>query len=285
MISKPLRCGLLITFSLLFSSTVNATNGYFGHGYGTKNKGLSGGGVALPQDAMITATNPAGLTFVDERIELGIDFFSPVRSYSNTPGTTLADGTFCGAACPFTLGGVSTAQNIDSENELFLIPHFAMNWILNPQASVGLSLYGNGGMNTEYFGGQAQHNDGAGNLITNPGTFGAGTTGVNLEQLFVNATYARKMTAKSSWGISGIVAYQRFEATGLSNFGGFSTNPTNLTNTGTDDSYGFGLKLGIQGEVMTGLTLAASYQSKIEKGEIDKKSAQYLSKSKISILD
>ncbi|MGD8783149.1 MAG: outer membrane protein transport protein [Thioalkalispiraceae bacterium] len=271
MIEKPLRYGLLITLGLFISASVSATNGYFGHGYGTKNKGLVGGGVALPQDVMITATNPAGLAFVDERVELGIALFSPVRNYAATAdGAGVSDGDVCGAGCPFTIGGEATAQSIESENELFLIPHFAMNWILNPQSSFGLSLYGNGGMNTEYEGGQAQHNDGLGTAVTTPGTFGAGTAGVNLEQLFLNATYSRKLSATSSWGISAIAAYQRFEAKGLATFGGFSTNAAALSNNGTDDAYGFGFKLGIQSELLKGLTLAASYQSRFDMTEFDK---------------
>ncbi len=286
MIGKPFRYGLLITLGLIVNSSVNATNGYFGHGYGTKNKGLAGGGVALPQDAMISATNPAGLVFVDERIELGIAAFSPVRDYSATAAPSGTDGTACWnglgtpTPCPFTIGGNNTAQSIDSDNELFWIPHFAMNWGLGSQAGIGLSLYGNGGMNTEYVGGQAQHDDGSnfplpGDLQTTPGTFGAGTAGVNLEQLFLNATYSRKMGAKSSWGVSAIAAYQRFEAKGLATFGGFSTNAANLSNNGVDDSFGLGFKLGIQGEIIKGLTLAASYQSKFDMDEFDKYSGLF----------
>lgn len=276
MIGKPFRYGLLISLGLFISSSVNATNGYFGHGYGTKNKGLVGSGVALPQDAMISATNPAGVVFVGERADLGIAFFSPVRNYSASADTAgIADNTVCGANCPFTIGGNATAQSIDSDNELFLIPHFAMNWGIGTQAMFGLALYGNGGMNTEYQGGQAQHNNGVGTAVTTPGTFGAGTAGVNLEQLFLNASYARKISASSSWGVSLIGAYQRFEATGLASFAGYSTNATALSNNGVDSSYGFGYKLGIQSELFSGLTLAASYQSKIDMDEFDKYSGLY----------
>ena len=241
-----------------------ATNGYFADGYGTKNKGLVGGGVAAPQDAMIAATNPAGMVFVGERMDLGLAVFSPSpRSYSATADAAgVTDGTVCGANCPFTLGGNATAQSIESENDYFLIPHFAYNWMLNTDSSVGVTVYGNGGMNTEYQGGQAQHNNGAGVAVTTPGTFGAGTAGVNLEQLFINASYA--------WGVSAIVAYQRFEAKGLGAFAGFSTDANNLTDNGTDTSYGFGVKLGIQSEVAPGFKLAASYQSKMDMTEFDK---------------
>jgi len=248
-----------------------ATNGYFADGYGTKNKGLVGGGIAAPQDAMIAATNPAGMVFVGERMDLGLAIFSPSpRSYSATADAAgVTDGTVCGAGCPFTLGGNATAQSIESDNDYFLIPHFAYNWMLNSDSSVGITVYGNGGMNTEYQGGQAQHNDGLGTAVTTPGTFGAGTAGVNLEQLFINASYARKFGSASSWGVSAIVAYQRFEAKGLDTFAGFSVDASNLSNNGTDTSTGFGWKLGIQSEVTSGLKLAASYQSKINMGEFE----------------
>ncbi len=271
--------GSVITIALFVPMAAFATNGYFSHGYGIKNKGLAGGGVALPQDAMIAATNPAGMVMVGARMDLGMAVFSPMRSYSATAGTAAPDGTNCnvipGNGCPFTIGGNGIAQSIDSDNELFLIPHFAYNWMMSPDTSFGITVYGNGGMNTEYAGGQAQHDDGSafpleGSLVTTPGTFGAGTAGINLEQLFINASFASKITAMSSWGASAIFAYQRFKAEGLGTFQGFSTSPSNLTDKGTDTSSGLGFKVGIQGDIVTGTTLAASYQSKIRMSAFDK---------------
>lgn len=247
-----------------------ATNGYFADGYGTKNKGLVGGGIAAPQDAMIAATNPAGMVFVGERMDLGAAIFSPSpRSYSaSADAAGFTDGDAC--PCPFTIGGSGTAQSIESDNDYFLIPHFAYNWMLNTDSSVGVTVYGNGGMNTEYKGGVAQHQSPTTGLAdTTAGTFGAGDTGVDLAQLFVNGSYARKFNATSSWGVSAIFAYQRFEAKGLSNFGGYSLDPSKLSDNGHDTSTGFGFKLGLQSEVMSGLRLAASYQSKINMSEFD----------------
>ena len=260
-----------VTAALTVPMTAMATNGYFGHGYGTKNKGLAGGGVALSQDAMAGATNPAGMVTVGDRMDLGVAIFSPSpRSYSATAGTTFPDGFGCGAACPFTLGGVSNAQSIESDNDIFLIPHFARNWMLDADSSIGVSVYGNGGMNTEYQGGVAQHADAVGDLVTTSGTFGAGTAGVNLEQLFINTTYSRKIDATSSWGASLIAVYQTFEAEGLGVFAGFSADGANITNNGKDTSTGFGVKLGWQSEVSKGLTLAASYQTKMDMSKFDK---------------
>lgn len=260
--------------AFVIPTTSFATNGYFADGYGTKNKGMVGAGVALPQDAMIAATNPAGMVFVGERMDVGAALFSPSpRSYSAT-GT--ASGCSAPGQCAFTIGTSTTSggtgQTIQSDNDYFLIPHFAYNWMLNPASSVGLTVYGNGGMNTEYSGGTASYSTNGTNAgyTTTAGTFGAGTAGVNLEQLFFEGTYAAKINPTASWGVSLIGAVQRFEAKGLRNFSAYSVDPSHLTNNGTDTSTGFGGKIGFQTDVGGGVTLAASYQTKISMSKFDK---------------
>jgi long-chain fatty acid transport protein len=154
----------------------------------------------------------------------------------------------------------------DSDNELFVIPQFGYNWALNEKSTIGISIYGNGGMNTEYPSSLFQKPGPPG---CSPGTFSCGTTGVNFEQLFISTTYSRKFSDSASWGISGIVAYQQFAATGLTNFGTSSTDDTKLTDNGTDTAVGFGIRLGVQAEVTKGLTLGAAYQPKIDMSEFD----------------
>jgi len=238
-----------------------ATNGYFAHGYSAKSKALAGGGSALPQDAMIAADNPAGMVKVGERMDLGLSLFSPsARGYTVT-------GNPSGAAPPAAIG--LEPGTFESDNDFFLVPHFAYNWMLNADSSVGLTIYGNGGMNTEYPGSMYTYPS---PLPQGSGTYYAGTAGVNLEQLFTNVSYSRKINDKHSWGVSAILAYQRFEAKGLAAFGafGFSSDPANLSDNGTDTSTGYGAKIGWLGEVSPGLTLAASYQTKMSMSEFDK---------------
>ena len=67
---------VVIIAALCFVTTASATNGYFSHGYSTKNKALAGAGTALPLDSLAAATNPAGMVFMDNRIDLGISFFN-----------------------------------------------------------------------------------------------------------------------------------------------------------------------------------------------------------------
>jgi long-chain fatty acid transport protein len=214
---------------MAFSASAFATNGYFAHGYGTKNKGLGGAGVALPQDSMAAATNPAGMVFVGDRLDIGLAIFNPNREYSST-----------------NAGAVVTSAQ-ESDAEYFYIPHIGYNKMLSANQSVGVSIYGNGGMNTDY---------------SRPVFTTAGASGVNLEQLFVNVSYAHKITSNASVGAGAIVAYQRFKAYGLQNFG--------LQNQGNDESFGYGLRIGGQVDVGGGVTLGAAYQTKMEMDELSK---------------
>jgi len=258
---KLLTCALV---ALTFPATSWATNGYFGHGTSVAEKGLAGAGVAFSQDTLAAANNPAGMVWQGARYDIGAAAFSPMRNYKATGGPSNA----CSAqGCTFSIGDGD--QKKDSKNELFLIPQFGYNWVINDESTIGVSVFGNGGMNTEYKGGTASVPDGMGGFNQLSGTFGDGTAGVDLAQLFTSVTYARKITETASVGISGILAYQRFEAKGLGNFAGFSSDPGNLTNNSHDDSTGLGVRLGIQAEITPGVRIGAAYQPKIDMDEFD----------------
>jgi len=252
--------------SALIAPSAFATNGYFAHGYSTAEKGMAGAGVAHSQDAMAVANNPAGIAGMGSRMDVGAAIFSPKRSYTVSGGGTATDGCLAPGQCNFRIG----PDSVDSNLDVFLIPHFAYNWKLDKDSSTAVALYGNGGMNTNYKGGSATFSPtGDGNFVTAPGTFGNGTTGVDLKQLFVNWAFATKLNQNHSFGASLIFAYQTFESKGLATFGGFSQDGSKLTGNGPDSSTGFGAKLGWQGKVTSSLTIGASYQSKIAMSEFD----------------
>ena len=221
-----------------------ATNGYFAHGYGMKAKGMGGVGIALPQDAMAAATNPAGMVMVGDRLDAGVDLFVPKRS-SEIVGN---------------MGGLSGSYDGNGDKS-FLVPEFGYNKMLGWNMAVGVSVYGNGGMNSRYnsspfaagglgfFGGQ------------NPG-------GVNLEQLFIAPTFSMKLNKDHALGASLVLAHQRFGATGLQAFSGFSMYPGDVTNRGNDTTTGWGVRLGWTGQVSDNVTLGATYASKV-KGKFD----------------
>ena len=273
---------LLTAVGLAASAQVHATNGYFSHGTSVAEKAMAGAGVAYSQDALAASNNPAGMIWQGDRQDIGGALFAPMRSYSVEGGPSAPAGSPCGP-CPFSIGDGD--QSIDSENEAFLIPQFGQNWMLDDESAIGLSIFGNGGMNTEYKGGTAilGPNPMTGTNFEVPGTFGDGTAGVNLEQLFIATTYSRKISESASWGVSGIVVYQTFEATGLGNFAGFSSDPANLSDNGKDSSTGFGVRLGIQGEVSPGITLGASYQPEISMGEFDDYSGLFAEEGSFNI--
>jgi len=250
---------------VIFSPAVNATNGYFSHGYSTKEKGLAGAGTAYSQDAMAAATNPAGMAFVGERMDVGLQLFMPTPRGFTVTGNPVAPGgnpaTGGDPNAPFgSFINAAPGTTYESDKDWFLIPSFGYNWQLNSDSTVGVSVYGNGGMNTEYP---------AGATPFGAGTFGAGTAGVNLAQLFTNISFAKKINDKHAFGGSVIVAWQRFYAYGLDNFAALSLDPSNLSGNRKSDSYGAGLKFGYQGEVSKGVRIGVSYQSKISMSEFD----------------
>ncbi len=276
---------------VLFAPAVNATNGYFGHGYSTKEKGLAGAGTAYSQDAMAAATNPAGMAFVGQRLDVGAALFSPSpRGYTITgsnpvpPGAmTVFDGSTTPPTCNFPHPQNPQAcapplsfvpGSVESNNDFFLIPHVAFNWQLSNDSALGVAVYGNGGMNTEYTSGSVvMPNGNSGNPLLPieelKGTYGAGNTGINLEQIFLNVSFAKLMNEKHSFGASLILAGQRFAAKGLDNFAQFSLSPDNLSGNRHSYSYGAGIKLGYQGEVAKGVRVGVAYQSKISMTEFD----------------
>ncbi len=252
--------GLILAFGVGLAATVPslgwATNGYFSHGVSIKEKGLVGAGTAYSQDTLAAGTNPAGMVWQGNRWDVGATWFSPMREYT-------VDGAFpVPPPGPFRAfpGTGGLGDTVDSEMEDFLIPQFGWNKMLDDKSSFGLSVFGRGGMNTTW-----KAKDTFGGL----GVFGAGDAGVDLAQLFIMPTYARKYSDKGSWGVSAIIAYQMFKAKGIASFAGISNDPTKLTNNGDDSSIGYGLAAGWQGEVAKNIALGVSYQSEIFMDEFD----------------
>jgi long-chain fatty acid transport protein len=89
--------------------------------------------------------------------------------------------------------------------------------------------------------------------------------------LFIVRTWAKAFGGgKHAIGISPIIAYQQFEAEGIASFAGFSSNPANLSGKGTDDSTGFGFKVGYLGRFTDSFSFGLSYQSEVGMDEFGK---------------
>ena len=233
----------ILALAMTLAPAAEATNGYFTHGYGTIAKALGGAGVAMPQDTLAAGTNPAGLAFLGKRYDIGVSVFGPNRSYTVEGNPSGFPGTF----------GLAPGK-VESESTSFFIPQFGANWLLNEANTLGIVIYGHGGMNTDY--------------PTN--TFGAQSpTGVNLEQLFVGVPWAFKYNEQHAFSIMPVFVYQSFEAQGVGSFAPFSSAPTKLSNNGANTTTGYGAKIGYMGNWFEKFSFGASYQTEMKMGEFD----------------
>jgi long-chain fatty acid transport protein len=286
--------------SALAVSVAQATNGYMSHAYSPTAKGMAGAGeAALPQDSLALVGNPASLTHLGQRLDIGASWFSPKRKYKGlTP-----DGA-SGAYAPIGGGATGTGE-VDSQNNDFFIPNFGYSHPLDAKSAVGIALFGNGGMNTDYrskdtlfglgtFGGNnplanppAYSNPmdpRAGSQIPGTTRIGGGNAGVNLEQLGISLGYAREVTDNFSLGASLLLAYQSIEVKGVGAFQGFTetftqsmlanqtmqaTSPSNLSDRGADSSYGWGLQIGGIWDVNPMFSIGASIRSKTQMSKFD----------------
>ena len=286
-----------------------ATNGYMSHAYSPAAKGMAGAGeAALPQDSLSLVGNPAGLTAVGQRLDFGAAWFSPQRRYKGvTPDYNHALNPG-GALAPIG-GGPDGTGEVDSENTDFLIPNFGYTHPLDAQSAVGVALFGNGGMNSDWRSKDTLSFPGLGNLGTfggnnpfaNPphyqlpdGSFGpqipgtsrigGGNAGVNLEQLGLSLGYARDVSETLHLGAALLLAYQSLEVKGVGAFQGFTqtftqsfianrgagaVSPGNLSDNDASESYGWGVQLGAIWDINPMFSLGASIRSKMYMSEFD----------------
>jgi long-subunit fatty acid transport protein len=123
---------------LLIPAFSFATDGYFLTGYGTKQQGQGGAGIAKPADSLAGATNPAGLFLVGDRFDIGLTLFRPVR-YGTIIGNQLPPGY------P-NVNGTYDGNRVKN----FELPELGYSLHYRPNLVLGVALYGNGGLNTSY---------------------------------------------------------------------------------------------------------------------------------------
>ena len=182
---KISKLSILTIIIVALSSNVYATNGYWSYGYGAQSKSMAGACVAMTFGAMCAASNPASMVHVGNRIDFGFSYFVPTRGF-----TANNDASPNAASIP--------PGTYESSNDWFLIPHIGYNYMLDANSAIGISIGGNGGMNTEYgsaiFRNFSNPND--------PSTQASSPTGVDLKQMFIGVTYSRKINEQHSLGIN-----------------------------------------------------------------------------------
>lgn len=305
-ILKRTLTSVAVAAALVAAPLANATNGYFKIGYGSKNRGMAGAGLAFGQDALASAVNPAALAGMGNRVDAGVELFSPSQREAEVDASGLAVGDLGNGPRQ------GTESREDSGATLFAIPNFGISYDAGGNITYGLSMVANGGMNTRY----GNANGGTGNIFTSAfapvigdtstgafqpggpsgfagalevGAFGAPvpaavidpnlvslytnpntapSLGVNLSQVLITPTIAYKINANNSVGFSPVIAYQRFRAYGIGLFQAFSSDPGKVTNNGDDQSWGYGARVGYQGTFGM-VSIGASYTSKLNMEAFD----------------
>lgn len=256
---KPTRLLLaLIAAGCLVPQVALATDGYFSHGYGIKSKGMAGASVTRTDDTFGGANNPAQMVFVGNRLDAGLDWFSPDRDAERT-GAAIAP-----------LNG-----KVESGHKNFFIPEFGYNRMISSDMSLGITVYGNGGMNTSYPQGayqcpNPQFQFGPANALC-----GSGKLGVDLSQLLIAPTLAWKFAEGHSFGVSPLFGYQRFKIEGVQLFTQLSGSPANVSNNDYSSSTGYGVRVGYLGNLSNAFRIGASYATKMKMGEFDKYKGLY----------
>ncbi len=232
----------LAVLLILIAPAAFATNGYFTHGLGTTSKGMAGANTAMAEEALDAETNPAAVVFVPGGYSLSLALFSPDRQY-----------TISGAPSGYPQTFGLTPGTVRSESKYFPMPALGYNVRPTDRDAVAINLVARGGMNTDY----------------RTSTFyGRDHTGVDLAQMFLTTTYARKLTEKQALGVTVVIAAQRFKASGLEAFAPFSSDPDGLTGNGYEFSHGIGVRMGYLARFSPQFSIGAAYAPKINMSEL-----------------
>ncbi|MEN9727138.1 MAG: hypothetical protein RL434_1504 [Pseudomonadota bacterium] len=247
-----------------------AGGGYFMLGYGPLAKQMAGATTALTGDAFAGSSNPAKWLGAGNRVDIGAEFLMPYRRVERR-----------GAE------GANAVHNFanTSAKDVFILPEAAFSRRINDRLAVGLTLYGNGGLNTEYRGNNGV--PGSSGILPDPTTPGGITApdcgnkpanfflgcdklGIDIAQLIVAPGFAYEVAPGHTVGVAPLLTVQRFEAYGLQALAPLSKLPTDFTNRGWDWALGAGVRLGWLGQVAPGLTLGAAWASRVYMDEFEK---------------
>jgi len=257
--SKRLLASAIIA-GLSIPAVSQATNGYMLIGYGAKSRAMGGVGVAKGQDGLAAAFNPATMTDVADtltsenniRFDIGGDLFKPKSAVYHDESSLLGPEIIEQATSPSTLF---------SKRGYYLLPAMGFVYKLDDELSFGFSMIGSGAASlydqsvpagdTSYF--------------FNFNGLGGDKLGVKLMNLQMLPSIAYKVAPNQSVGATLVISYSLFEANGLLAFEelGFGATSGNLSDMGTDGSFGGGIRLGWKGTFIDDkLHIGVNYSSR-----------------------
>jgi len=242
-----LATALLVAAS---ATSVLGAESYVQNGIGARSKALAGAGVASSTDATAASLNPAGLVNVQSQVNVALSVLD-VRG-----GTTASVG-----------GGFNHDGWSKSDPDVMYIPNVAATWRVNWDLvdAIAFTGYGFGGVNTLY---KDMPNSNCPPGMS--GVFCGGKLGIRLVQENYELAFAKTLAPGLSVGVAPVVARQYGWIKGASLFSGFSADPAHFSNTGTDESWGFGVRGGIEWKATPGITLGVAGNSKFDMSKLNR---------------
>ncbi|WP_126227654.1 OmpP1/FadL family transporter [Burkholderia ambifaria] len=199
-------------------------------GYGAASLGMGGASIANPQDTLAGASNPAGMAFVGNSLDLDMVVFN----------------------------GSSSSTYLESSNAIHqsistVVPNFGLNYHFAPRWTFGISgSAGGAGVNYD------------------TATFpipGAPRAESSLGNARIVHSVTFRPVDNLALGLGLVLGYQRFESEG-SIVPGPTGTPTLLPSHGLSQALGIGMSAGVVWRVVDWLTLGASYMSTTHMGRI-----------------
>ncbi|MDH5571236.1 MAG: outer membrane protein transport protein [Gammaproteobacteria bacterium] len=258
-----------IVAGLTLPAISHATNGFFLIGYGATSRAMGGVGVAKGQDGLAAAFNPATMADVADtlneetnyRFDIGGDFFKSKAAVFHDENTLLTP-----TAVNQELGAPDTAF---SQGGVYLLPAMGFVSRIDSQLSWGFAMAGSGaaalydqtlpaGDSSHFF----NFNGLAGDKLE-----------IRLMNLQMLPSIAYKIDDNNTIGATLVMSFQLFKASGLGAFEklGFGATAGNLSDMGTDTSWGGGIRLGWKGKFMEDkLHVGFNYSSRTYMDEFDK---------------
>lgn len=206
---------------------------------------LLGGALATPPALATQGTFPHGYGVKSEGMGgVGIAYSQDALAGATNPAGMASVGTRVDLGLAFLdvdngakFGGVDYSGSADKS--LYIIPQLGANYMLDAVSSLGVSVVGNG-VGTNY-----DNKDNIGGLQA-PSS--------ELKQMVTTLSYARQVAPGQAVGLGLVIARQVLDIGGTASIG---------LPEGRGESYGAGLRLGWQGEVADGLSLGATYATKV----------------------
>jgi len=267
-VTKKRLIASAVIAALATPMVAQATNGYFMIGYGAKSRAMGGVGVAMGQDGLAAAFNPATMSDVADtltednnwRFDIGGDLFKPNAAVYHDQSSLL------GPVVDQETGSPST---FFSKNGYYMLPAMGFVSKIDEQLSWGFAMVGSGAAATY----DQTLPSGQPSYFFNYNGNALDEIEIRLMNLQMLPSLSYKIDDNQSVGATLVISYSLFKARGLEAFEtlGFGATAGNLSNNGTDTAWGGGIRLGWKGNFLEDkLHVGVNYSSRTYMQEFDK---------------